>query len=221
MITFFYNKKILITSLFISIFITLIFSLNFKKYSYTMLLSSKTYTLDNKIYICSDETDIMFASYFALKKYIGSNDDPKNAKIHNYYHMKWLDGKRMNFIFLQKSFSVFPLPNRLIEVKIFDNKKINDEIIKIEIHNILKNLKNGNYFEQHSKNLKMDDMLTVPNYKIFTDDEKKLCEEFYNIVFENKYISKVNIFSIFLILMLGVYFLIFSVYTIKKNKLFN
>ena len=178
MTNFFYNKKIFITSLFISIFITFIMSFNDKIHNYTLLLSPKAYTSDKEIYVCSDETDIMFASFFVLKKYIGDNDDPKDAKINNNFNRPWLEYKRMFFILFQKSFSVFPLSNGIIEIKVFDNKKINEEIIKKEIHLLLKNLKNGFFFRQHSKNLKDRYILKAPDYRILSKMKKNYVRNF-------------------------------------------
>lgn len=196
-------------------------SFNDKIHNYTLLLSSKAYIFNKETKVCSDVTDIMFASFFVLKKYFGDNDDPKDAKINSNFYNPWLEDKRMNFIILQKSFSVFPLPNGIIEIKVFDNKKINEEIIKKEIYLLLKNLKNGFFFSQHSENLKKQNILTAPGYRILSENEKKTCKEFYNIVFENHNITKKNLFIIFFILMIGIYFLILSINLIKKNKLFS
>ena len=196
-----------------------------KKYHYTLVLSPKTYIYNKGVFLCSEKHDIMFASFYAIKRYLGDSTHPKNAYLNNNNLDNWLGDYNMNFILLKKSFSIFPLSNGKIEIKIFDNKKINGEEIKKEINEILKNYKYGVYHKQHIKNykksLQINEKVSPPKYKILSESNKSKCDKFFNNVFESYKISNNNLILDFLILFIGLYFFIFSINSIRKNSLFN
>ena len=127
----------------------------------------------------------------------------------------------MDFILLNKNYSIFPLSNRTIEVKIYDTRKVDSDVLKKDMKNILFNLKNGKYFLDHKNNLKNLNMLKVPEYKIFTNDESNICEEFFNVVFEENKKLKQNYISTFIILLVGLYFFLFSINLFLNFKFFN
>ena len=224
MLRFFYNIKIFITSLFVTFLILVIISIYDKeKHKYTLLISSKIYSFDEKIYICSDATDIMFAAYYSIQSYFNKRDrDPKEAIFGDTNsYQKWIKGYDMNFILLNKNYSIFPLSNRTIEVKIYDTRKVDSDVLKKDMKNILFNLKNGKYFLDHKNNLKTLNMLKVPEYKIFTNDESNICEEFFNVVYEENKKLKQNYISTFIILLVGLYFFLFSINLFLNFKFFN
>ena len=224
MLRFFYNIKIFITSLFITFLILVIISIFDKeKHKYTLLISSKIYSFNEKIYICSDPTDIMFAAYYSIQSYLNKRDrDPKEAIFgSNSSYQKWIKGYNMNFIILNENYSIFPLSNRTIEVKIYDTRKVDSDDLKKDMKNILFNLKNGKYFLDHKNNLKTNNMLNIPEYKIFTNEESNICEEFFNVVFEDNKILKQNYISTFIILLVGLYFFFFSINLFLNFKFFN
>ena len=131
MIKFFYNIKIFITSLFITFLILVIISIYDKeKHTYTLILSSKIYSFNEKIYICSDETDIMFAAYYSIQSYLNKRDKyPKEAIFGDgIKYRKWQRSSFMNFILLKENYSIFPLSNRKIEVKVYDSRKVDGDI---------------------------------------------------------------------------------------------
>ena len=99
-------------------------------------LSYKTYIYNKGVFLCSEKHDIMFASFYAIKRYLGDSTHPKNAYLKNNNSDNWMGDTKMNFILLKKSFSIFPLSNGKIEIKIFDSKKINGEEIKKKINEI-------------------------------------------------------------------------------------
>ena len=220
MINFLYYKKIFITTLFISVFSILVLSVNNEKQQYTLVLSPKIYNFDNEIYICSNPTDIMFSSYYAIQAYLEKNEYPQKA-IFNSNNRKWLKSYSMNFILLKEKFSIFPLSNRAIEINLFGNKKINQSLLIKNIEEILKNLKNGNYFKDHIIIMKDMNLQPVPGYKILRKDELDVCKEFINIVFEKHKKIEENLVYIFIILFLSVYIFIFSIYRVIKSRIFN
>ena len=225
MIKFFYNIKIFITSLFLTFLILVIISIYDKeKHTYTLILSSKIYNFNEKIYICSDETDIMFAAYYAIQSYLNNKDKyPKEAVFGNgIKYRKWLRGRIMNFILLKKNYSIFPLSNGKIEVKVYDNRKVNGDILKKDMKEILMNLKNGNYFLDHKENLKkIYEKLVIPDYKIFTKEKIKICEEFFNVLYEDNKNIKNNYISAFIILLVGLYIFLYSINLFLNFKFFN
>ena len=220
MINFLYYKKIFITTLFISVFSILVLSVNNEKHQYTLVLSPKIYNFDNEIYICSNPTDIMFSSYYAIQTYLEKDEYPQKA-IFTSSNRKWLKSYNMNFILLKEKFSIFPLSNGAIEIKLFGNKKINQSLLIKNIEEILKNLKNGNYFKDHITTAKNMNQQFVPDYKILHKDELDVCKEFINIVFEKHKKIEKNLVFTFLILFLSIYFFIFSIYRLKKSRFFN
>ena len=86
---------------------------------------------------------------------------------------------------------------------------------------ILFNLKNGNYFLDHKNNLKKDNMLEVPDYKIFTNDELNICEEFFNVLYEDNKNLKHNYITTFIILLIGLYIFLFSINLFLNFKFFS
>ena len=224
MIRFFYNIKIFITSLFITFLILVIISIYDKeKHTYTLILSSKIYNFNEKIYICSDETDIMFAAYYSIQSYLNKKDKyPKEAIFGDgIKYRKWQKSSFMNFILLKENYSIFPLSNRKIEVKVYDSRKVDGDILKNDMKEILFNLKNGNYFSDHTNNLKKGNMLEVPDYKIFTNDELNICEEFFNVLYEDNKNLRHNYISTFIILLVGLYIFLFSINLFLNFKFFS
>ena len=116
----------------------------------------------------------------------------------------------MNFILLNENYSIFPLSNRKIEVKVYDSRKVDGDILKNDMKEILFNLKNGNYFSDHTNNLKKGNMLEVPDYKIFTNDELNICEEFFNVLYEDNKNLRHNYISTFIILISNRFFIAWS-----------
>ena len=127
----------------------------------------------------------------------------------------------MNFILLKENYSIFPLSNRKIEVKVYDSRKVDGDILKNDMKEILFNLKNGNYFLDHTNNLKKGNMLEVPDYKIFTNDELNICEEFFNVLYEENKNLRHNYISTFIILLVGLYIFLFSINLFLNFKFFN
>ena len=127
----------------------------------------------------------------------------------------------MNFILLKENYSIFPLSNRKIEVKVYDSRKVDGDILKNDMKEILFNLKNGNYFLNHKNNLKKGNMLEVPDYKILTNDELNICEEFFNVLYEDNKNLQHNYISTFIILLVGLYIFLFSINLLLNFKFFN
>lgn len=220
MINFFYNKKIFITTLFISILTILFFSTHDEKYNYTLILTPKIYNFDNQIYICSDPTDIMFSSYYAIQDYFEKDEYPEEAEFGNANRV-WLKSYGMEFILIEEKFSIFPLANGAIEIKIFDNKKVDQTMLIKNINKILKNLKNGNYFKNHLTIIKHMNLQSTLDYKILLKHELDACKKFINIVFEKHKKIKKNLFYIFFILFLSLYIFLFSIYKVKGSRIFQ
>ena len=105
---------------------------------------------------------------------------------------------------------------------IYLNKKINGEVIKKEINVILKNYKYGVYYKQHIKNFKKSFQIngkdSLPKYKVLSESNKSKCDKFFNNVFESYKISNNNLIFDFLILIIGLYFFIFSINSIRKKQ---
>ena len=189
----FYSSKIFIISLIISIFTVFIMPVNNDKHYYTLVLVPKIYNLNNKIYDCSNETDIMFASYYAVKSIYDENYTeeellPSNLKKYENKKFPWTSYKGMNFILFNRNFTIFPLSNNSIEIKIHDYKKINGELIKKNIFDIIKNMQT---IELHHHL----DPLQFLNFDIdiVANRNKKICKTYYNIAYENYTTKKADI----------------------------
>jgi len=219
MINFFYNKTIFFTTLIISILNVFFFSIQNEKFNYTLVLTPKIYNFNDQIYTCSDPTDIMFASYYAIQTYFENDEYPEEAKFTNSNRL-WIKSYGMQFILIKKKFSIFPLTNGAIEIIIFDNKKVDQKMLIENIDKILKNLKNGNYFQSHL-NITTSLNIEKPDYKILFKDEIDACKEFINIVFEKHKKIENNFVYKFLLLFLSLYIFIFSIYKVKKSRIFS
>ena len=64
-------------------------------------------------------------------------------------------------------------------------------------------------------------MLEVPDYKIFTNDELNICEEFFNVLYEENKNLRHNYISTFIILLVGLYIFLFSINLFLNFKFFN
>jgi hypothetical protein len=225
MVQNFYNSRIFIVSLLISIFIVLVMSINNKKHYYTLVLTPKIYNLDKKIYPCSDITNLLFATYYAVEMIVDNTKENTFSLQKEAFNqlIPWNKEKTLNFLSINPNFTVYPLSDQksstgLIEIKISNYKAIEEKLIKKKINEIL--LQMENYLD-------FDGDKTVYNTDIFkllynTDIlklHKEICKTYYKVVYENYKITKINIFHIFLISILAIYFFIFSLYQIKKLKL--
>ena len=229
MVQNFYNSRIFIVSLLISIFIVLVMSINNKKHYYTLVLTPKIYNLDKKIYPCSDITNLLFATYYAVEMIVDNTKENTFSLQKEAFNQlrPWTVVKSLNFLLINQNFTVYPLSDQksstgLIEIKISSYKAIEEKLIKKKINEILLQMENYLDFDGHK-----DGHKTVYNTDIFkllynTDIlklHKEICKTYYNVVYENYKITKINIFHIFLISILAIYFFIFSLYQIKKLKL--
>ena len=225
MVQNFYNSRIFIVSLLISVFIILVMSINNKKHYYTLVLTPKIYNLDKKIYPCSDTTNLLFATYYAVEMIVdNTKENTFSLQKEAFNPLKpWTVEKSLNFLSINQNFTVYPLSNQksstgLIEIKISSYKAIEEKLIKKKINEILLQMENFLDFDKYKPIYNTDIFKLLYNTDILKL-HKEICKTYYNIVYENYKITKINIFHIFLISILAIYFFIFSLYKIKKLKL--
>lgn len=225
MVQNFYNSRIFIVSLLISVFIILVMSINNKKHYYTLVLTPKIYNLDKKIYPCSDTTNLLFATYYAVEMIVDNTKENTFSLQKEAFNplRPWIAEKTLNFLSINQNFTVYPLSDQksstgLIEIKISSYKAIEEKLIKKKINEILLQMENYLDFDEHKPVYNTDIFKLLYNTDILKL-HKEICKTYYNIVYENYKITKINIFHIFLISILAIYFFIFSLYQIKKLKL--